>query len=221
MADKKHIRAEDLKMLNVKGNDFYKKGKFNYPDTNTQPDKKGAEYFKQWGEKIYHLTLLGKTWMPIADHNSIGIMRAYADGRQPTDQYKDWILGSWGVKDNKKEDLGIGQGGWDERDETASPKRKAWANLNTQPVSVAPKIISKINEHIRSMYYEMGVKAIDSYSVETEQMAKYRLWFETKNREWLESQYALIGIDQEEPMFEPKNLNELEQIGRASCRERV
>ena len=211
MAEKKIIREGDFTKLEIKGNDFYKKGNFNYPDSSIVPDKKGREYFRQWGEKIYSLCLSGKTWMPLTDYNTIDIMRAYADGRQPTDQYKDWILGSWGVKSTGETPAAVNSGGWDVRDEgSATKKREAWTNLNTQPVSVAPKIISKINEHIRSMYYEMGVKAIDSYSVETEQMAKYRLWFETKQRKWFEAQYALIGLEQEEPMFEPKNLNELE-----------
>jgi hypothetical protein len=205
------INADSFAKLNVKGNDFYKKTPFNYPDTNILPNKKGKEYFEHWGQKIYSLCMAGKTWMPLTDFNSIDVMRAYADGRQPTQQYKDWILGSWGVKSTGHEQPAVDGAGWDTRDEgSAKGRREAWTNINAQPVSVAPKIISKINEHIRSMYYEMGVKAIDSYSVETEQMAKYRLWFETKNKKWLESQYALIGIEQDEPIFEPKNLNELE-----------
>jgi hypothetical protein len=211
MAEKRFIKDSDFKKLDVKGNDFYKKNSFNYPDSNIAIDKKGHEYFRGWAEKIYHLCLSGKTWMPLSDFNSIDVMRAYADGRQPTGQYKDWILGSWGVKSTSAEPAPVNASGWDIRDEASSTKkREAWSNINAQPVSVAPKIISKINEHIRSMYYEMGVKAIDSYSVETEQMAKYKLWFETKNRKWLDAQYALIGIEQEEPIFQPKNLNELE-----------
>ena len=71
--------------------------------------------------------------------------------------------------------------GWDVSDSnSADYRRKAWINISDKPVSVAPKIYSKINEHIRSMYYEMGVKAIDSYSVENEELAKYKLWFEKK-----------------------------------------
>ena len=211
MAEKRIIKETDFKKIEVKGNDFYRKNAFNYPDTNVLPNKKGREYFEHWGQKIYSLCMSGKTWMPLADFNSIDIMRAYADGRQPTDQYKDWILGSWGVKSTGEQQAAVNGAGWDMRDEgNDKKKREAWSNINVQPVSVAPKIISKINEHIRSMYYEMGVKAIDSYSVETEQMAKYRLWFETKNKKWLEAQYALIGIEQEQPIFEPKNLNELE-----------
>ena len=205
------INTSDFKKIVPKSNEYYKLGNFNYPPSKTLSKDKGTEYFKMWAEKIYHLCLSGKTWMPLSDFGSIDIMRAYAEGRQPTAQYKDWILGSWGIRNNGSQPAVVNAEGYDVRnEESADTRRKAWMNLNTQPVSVAPKIISKINEHIRSMYYEMGVKAIDSFSVENEELSKYRLWFEHKNRQWLESQYALIGLQMEEPIFQPENLYELE-----------
>ncbi|RPH73450.1 hypothetical protein EHM76_05305, partial [bacterium] len=210
MAEKYKI-PEDFKKITLKDNKFYKGKNVNYPSNKIPSTEKGASYFQGWAEKIYHLCLNGKTWMPLSDYNSIDTMRAYADGRQPTAQYKDWILGSWGIRNNGEQSAATNGEGWDVRETQGSEeRRKAWQNINTQPVSVAPKIISKINEHIRSMYYEMGVKAIDSYSVQNEELAKYKLWFEHENRQWLESQYAMVGLKPEEPMFEPQNLYELE-----------
>ena len=211
MAEKTLIHQNQFKKLDVKDAKAYKNGNFNYPNSNVPTMEKDASYFKMWAEKIYHLCLNGKAWMPLSDYGSIDVMRAYSDGRQPTSQYKDWILGSWGIRNQGGETASVNGEGWDIRDdESAEVRRKAWVNLKTQPVSVAPKIVSKINEHIRSMYYEMSVNAIDSYSVENEELAKYRMWFEHQNRQWLESQYALVGIQMEEPIFQPTNLYELE-----------
>ena len=211
MAEQFKIPEGNFKKLTLKDNKFYKGKNVNYPDSKIPSTEKGAAYFQRWAEKIYHLCMNGKTWMPLTDYNSIDIMRAYADGRQPTGQYKDWILGSWGIRNNGEQSTSTNSEGWDVREQDNKDfRRKAWQNINTQPVSVAPKIVAKINEHIRSMYYEMGVKAIDSYSVQNEELAKYRLWFEHENRQWLESQYAMVGLKMEEPMFEPQNLYELE-----------
>jgi hypothetical protein len=211
MSEKTYIKEQDFRKLDVGGIETYKKGNFNYPNSKIPTMEKDASYFRMWAEKIYHLCLNGKAWMPLTDYGSIDVMRSYADGRQPTAQYKDWILGSWGIKNQGGSTPTVNGEGWDVRDEeSAEVRRKAWMNIKTQPVSVAPKIISKISEHIRSMYYEMGVKAIDSYSVENEEIAKYRLWFEKQNRDWLETQYALLGIQMEEPIFQPTNLYELE-----------
>lgn len=211
MAEKFKITTKDFGKLKLKNKEFYKTNSFNYPDNKIPAAKKDREYFQMWAEKIYHLCLNGKTWMPLSDYNSIDIMRAYADGKQPTSQYKDWILGSWGIRNTNSGSTTVNGEGWDVRSETANePQRKAWMNINTQPVSVAPKILSKINEHIRSMYYEMSVNAIDSYSVENEELAKYRLWFEKENRDWLQAQYATLGVKMEEPVYEPKNIDELE-----------
>lgn len=211
MAEKFLIKEGDFKKFEPLGSKYYKQNSFNYPDSKIPATDKGAAYFKMWAEKIYHLCLNGKAWMPLSDYGSIDVMRAYADGRQPTSQYKDWILGSWGIRNDNSQTSTVNGEGWDIRDdESAEVRRKAWMNLKTQPVSVAPKIISKINEHIRSMYYEMSVNAIDSFSIENEELSKYRLWFERQNREWLNTQYAMVGLQLEEPVFEPVNFNELE-----------
>jgi hypothetical protein len=211
MEEKFFIKEGGFKKIDAKESKQYKDGKFNYPNNAIPPNKKGKDYYQMWAEKIYHLCLNGKAWMPLSDYGSIDVMRAYADGRQPTSQYKDWILGSWGIRNDQSQTASVNNEGWDVRDdESAEVRRKAWMNLKTQPVSVAPKIMSKINEHIRSMYYEMSVNAIDSMSIENEELAKYRLWFEEQNREWLESQYALAGIQMEEPVFTPQNQYELE-----------
>lgn len=205
------IQPDSFKKMPVTKNEAYAKGEYNYPDSNLPTQQKGRDYYQMWAEKIYNLCINGRAWMPLADYGSIDIMRSYADGRQPTAQYKDWILGSWGIKQDGTSQSTVSGEGWDHTSvQSAEHRRKAWINISDQPVSVAPKIVSKINEHIRSMYYEMGVKAIDSYSVENEELSKYRLWFEKQNREWLASQYALVGIQMEEPIFEPQNFDELE-----------
>jgi hypothetical protein len=60
------------------------------------------------------------------------------------------------------------------------------------------------------MYYEISVNAIDSYSVRTQEHAKYRLWAFKENQKWIESEQMAVGIQPTEPDFLPENMEELE-----------
>lgn len=188
--------------------DKYRKKGFNYPDGNVSVDKKTADYHLKWAEKLYSLYVTHNSWMPSSVYNSIDENRAYADGKQSMEQVKDWILGKQ-TKPNSP--AAFDANGFDVRsDQTPEEKRKAWEAIDFSPISVAPKIWTKINEDIRSMYYEMAVNAIDSYSVRTEEHEKNRLWFYKQNQKWIESQQVAIGLDPQQPDFMPENLDELE-----------
>jgi hypothetical protein len=165
------IKVEKVQSANL---DKYSKDGYNFPDSAIVPEEKGKDYHKQWAEKLYSLYSTNNAWMPSAIYNSIDENRAYADGKQSMEQVKDWILG----KRTRPKDMdAFDAAGFDIRDgETPDTRRKAWEVIDFSPVSVAPKIFTKINEDIRSMYYEISVNAIDSYSVRTQEHAKYRLW---------------------------------------------
>jgi len=179
-----------------------------FPPSSVTPEEKGKDYHMKWAEKIYTLFQAGKTWIPNALYSNIDYYRSYSDGRQSMEEVKDWVLGK---SPNPKEANAFDSEGWDLRDkQSPENKRKAWANIDFSPVSVAPKIKTKINEHIRSMYYEMTVKAIDSYSAKTEEHEKYKLWFLKQNQEWISTSMAAVGLSAEEPDFMPENLDELE-----------
>ena len=116
MSEKTYIRVEDIKKISPKSAEQYRTGNFNYPNSKVPTMEKDASYFKMWAEKIYHLCLNGKAWMPMSDYGSIDVMRAYADGRQPTSQYKDWILGSWGIRNDNSQTSSVNGEGWDIRE---------------------------------------------------------------------------------------------------------
>ncbi len=186
----------------------YTKDNFNYPNSNLMPESKGEAYHKSWAEKLYSLFVSSNAWMPAATYNTIDENRAYADGKQSMEEVKDWILGK---KEKPKDLLAFDAEGFDTRDgQSPQNRRKAWEVVDFSPVSVAPKIWTKINEDIRSMYYEISVNAIDSFSVRTEEHEKYRLWFYKENQKWIESQQIAIGLQPQEPGFMPENLDELE-----------
>lgn len=189
--------------------DISGKEKIRYPNVRIKPEnKENAEYHKKWSEKIYSLFINGSTWIPSSMYSKIDEYRSYSDGRQNMDIVKDWILGK-APSDNSIENFT--SDGYDTRsNETVESRRKAWENIDFSPVSVAPKIKTKINEHIRSMYYELRVNAIDSYSVRTEEHEKYRLWFFKQNLKWMQSQAAAVGAEIQMPDFLPENLEELE-----------
>lgn len=188
-------------------NKSYKKDR-TYPDSSISPEHKKEEYYIRWAEKIYSLFMSRRTWMQAGSYDKIDEYRSWADGSQDTGEMLDWILGK---QEAPSEAQAIGPDGWDIRDEAASSgKREAWTNLDTNPVSIFPKIKTKINEQIRSMYYEMSVDAIDSYSVKEKESRKYKLWFYKQNKKWLDTQYALAGIKRPEDEFVPENFEELE-----------
>lgn len=179
-----------------------------FPSSTIRPEDKKEDYHRQWAEKIYTLYRSGKTWMTGTQLESIDYLRSYSDGRQSMEEVKDWVLGKAPKPQNMSP---FDADGFDTRENLApEAKRKAWTNIDFSPVSVAPKIKTKINEHIRSMYYEMTVKAIDSFSAKTEEHSKYKLWFQKENRKWLASSLAAAGLPAEQPDFMPENLDELE-----------
>lgn len=190
-------------------NKKYLDGKFNYPSSATSVMAKDKNYHIQWAEKIYNLFLNRKTFIPGSLYDKIDELRAWSDGKQDTSEVLDWLIG----KKNKAPDGYSFPNGYDDNTAnagSAKAKRKAWSNIDTNPVSVFPKIKSKIQEHIRSMYYEMGVNAIDSYSVRKSEFNKYYLWFYKKNKKWLDSQRAMAGLEPDDQQFVPDNLEELE-----------
>ena len=203
----KKVRSIAVDTSKVKKFDAKKyAGRKNYPDSGINPKDKGQEYHQRMAEKIYSLILNKGTWMTKSTFDKIDHYRAWSDGNQDVSEMLDWILGRKEVPKEESFDAN----GYDLRDdETTESKKKAWTNIDTTPVSVFPKIKTKINEHIRSMYYEMSVNAIDSYSVKEEESKKYRLWFYKQNKEWMDSQMAMVGITPEEPEFMPENMEEL------------
>ena len=186
----------------------YKEGRYNYPSTDIDPDAKDMAYHKKWAEKIYSLFVTNNSWMPSSVYDSIQENRSYADGRQSMEDVKDWILGR---RARPKDMQAFDANGFDIRDgETPEQRRKAWENIDFNPVSVAPKIFTKLNEDIRSMYYEISVNAVDSFSVRNEEHEKYRLWFYKENQKWIETQQMIVGIQPTTPDFLPENMEELE-----------
>lgn len=201
MAKIKIEKGTDWKQVDTKK---YSEGKFVTPSASTAD--KGKEYHKSWAEKIYSAFLTNNTWLDgrsIIDEN-----RAYADGKHDMNQVKDWILGK---QTKTAEESAFDAAGFDIRDKnTPESDRKAWEVIDFSPVSIAPKIFTKINEDIRSMYYELSCNAIDSYSSAQEETEKYKLWFYKENQKWIQSQQAMLGLTQAEPDFIPENLDELE-----------
>ena len=194
--------------LDVKGKDYYKDSALIYPDQNTPIDKKSEDYHRMWAEKIYSLLQNGKTWINTDQKASIEENRKWSNGTHDTSFALDLIFGT-GEKAQKDE--AFAADGTDTRDiQNTQNGRKAWANLDLSPVSVAPKIKTKINEHSRAMYYEMSVRAIDSYSSAIEEKEKYSLWFYKENKKWIDTQRQIAGIGVTEPTFMPQNLDELE-----------
>lgn len=206
---KTKLRIPNISDRKLSKPNSYGKKKQPYPDVTIDPNEKDTpEYHRRWGEKIYSLWHGGGAWMSMSEYDNIRINRLYADGKHPTSQFKDFIFGTNNTKKNKSN---FDNDGFDKlQGASVEEGRKAWINIDFDPVSVSPKIKTKINEHIRSMYYEMSVNAIDSYSAALEEGEKYRAWYKKENRKQIATANAMVGIKEPAPEFEPADLNELE-----------
>lgn len=210
---KQYIKKEEAKKYGAKTKKpkLYAKKAFGRPSTERNPSLKDTkEYMKPWIENIYSLFMRKNTWMG-SSYEDINTLRAYQEGNQAVTQYRDYIYGVDASQKESGASTQIDADGYDMRDK-AEPKhrRMAWVNIDEKPVSIGPKIMTRLIEQANTMYYEIGVNAIDSISVQTEEMEKSRLWFEKQNQEWLRSQRAILGVTNQAPDFLPTNLNELE-----------
>jgi len=209
-SQKKMFDPDSLKKQSsgYKKKEYYQKAKIGHSNVDITPSEKDKkEYILPWVEHIYSLFLQKRTWMG-NDYNDIPLMRAYMEGNQPVDQYRDFLYGS--PKNEKTRS--IDGDGFDLDGQNSGDKadRVAWVNIDEKPVSIGPKIMTKLLEQARNIYYEIGVNAIDSMSTSQEDMEEARLWFEKENREYLNGQRAMLGIKVQEPDFMPINANELE-----------
>lgn len=193
--------------------DYFQKTNFATADKNTAPEQKDSrEYMLPWVRNIYGLFLKKRTWMG-QGYDDIDIMRSYMEGNQPVDQYRDFLYGKAEANTSRS----IDPQGYDVRSATSTQvaDRMAWVNIDEKPLSIGPKIVTKLLEQARGVYYEIGVNAVDSMSVQSQEMAKARLWFEKENAQWMNAQRAMLGITQQEPEFMPLNVNELEMFANS------
>ncbi len=205
-------RVKELSKTIQKKSEFANK---EYPTANreTAPENKDSrEYMLPWMKHLYSLFLKKRTWMG-GSYDDIDTIRAYMEGNQPIDQYRDFLYG----KKESGNTSAFDGNGYDVRSETSSAvaDRMAWVNIDEKPLSVGPKIVTKVLEQARNIYYEVGVNAVDSMSVHSQEMAKARLWFEKENQKWMNGQRALLGITQQEPEFMPINVNELQMYANS------
>ena len=201
-----NIETAKIKVLS---SDHYRDSSLVYPDQGIMVEKKTEGYHKGWCEKIYNLYLNNKTWINKAGRDSIEENRAWSNGTQDTSEIIDIIFGK---KERRKESDSFDHNGVDVRDinEKSDMDRSIYQNIDTSPVSIAPKIKTNINETSRSMYYEMSVNAIDNISCKNEELEKYKLYFYKENQKWVDSQMAVAGIVATDTGFMPQNLDELE-----------
>lgn len=201
---KDKIEADSKKVQKTK---YYKDNSFSVQKETSPEYKDTKEYMLPWAQQIYSLFVKKKTWMG-GGYDDIDMMRSYMEGNQTVDQYRDFIYG----KPEQEIQQTINSEGFDIGGVNSNEKseRTAWVNIDEKPISIGPKITTKALEQARGMYYEIGVNAIDSMSVITEEMEKARMWFKKENADWIRTQKAMLGLKEEEPEFMPININELE-----------
>lgn len=179
-----------------------------WPNTDVDPKEKSTrEYIIAVAHAIYSLYLNDKTGTRYFDYKRFENLRWYGRGEQSEDRYKP----HFGNADFNGTDDIDGEGN-DIRETTNNKKfnREGFYNIRYDIVSPAKKINSQIHGHLDDIDYRILTKRIDSNSGDEEENAKWDLWTEAKEKDFLDAFKQNAGIPLNEPEFLPQNEMELE-----------
>jgi hypothetical protein len=159
--------------------------------------KEQAEWSLQCAKYIYNQHL--NSWL-YNEQSKISILRRYAAGFQPIEQYKSIFFG----------EEEFGQDGQDNAREYVSLReaRRGFTNINWEDrFSPAPNMMSTIIGMMESQEHSIQVRCIDERSQNDRQELKYKLKVMMENRELLQAVQAMFG--QKGDMLIPSSTEEL------------
>lgn len=177
-----------------------------FPSRDIDPDKKDELYHKQWAEAIYSLWLQNKTaWgYDLVNLSSyFRDLRLLASGNQDPSQYKSFLTG---VSPQTQTEAGM----YDDSPITKRAKREGWYHLLWQNLSPASKIMNSIHGMLDKFDFDILADTIDSDSRGMVEFEKYKRFFESKEREFINEYKKNAGIPIDEEVDFPKTKEELD-----------
>lgn len=166
-----------------------------FPSHNVSPEtKKSLTWCRQWAEAIHSLYLRDRCSIPYSKRGFFANLRAYGAGCQDVNIYKPILL----------------QVSQDELNKDPNLVNKGYLNVKWDIFSVAPKFKEVILGMFENMEHDIIPQAIDEYSGDEKETAKWKLWVEKEYKPYFAAIEAELGIKSAEPNYLPESMQELE-----------
>jgi len=189
----------------------YDLNKYGFPRDDVSPSEKLSErWMLRMGQAIYAMWLGDATAIGYSDTEYIAENRRYAEGTQSVERYRKMLFGkSADAKRNPNDVL------W----------REGLANLDFEPIGVAPKFINVVMNMFEDMDFDIRTTAIDSKSLDKKDRKKWELWYKSVYKDDIRAINEAAGMEIiGMPQQMPESLEELEffqQIGNFKIREEI
>lgn len=185
----------------------YATGIYPRPADDIDPKKKNEAWMLAWCQYIFGYGCRESNLTPYSRQDYIRMLRSYANGSQDPDRYYKRFYDETSIPNP------VSQTDYD-NDSTyrgRSNKREAYMNVNWQILPVFPKYLQLLLGKFSAMEHDIVANAIDVKSGDEKEVEKWDTWFETTQRDFLESYYAALGTEpQSTSSFVPNNIEELE-----------
>ena len=191
--------------------DTYKEGGYLRPNEDIDPKLKSNDptYCLNWAKYIYSAYVTGRSAITPEKIERIRKNRMYAEGRQDTSVYRDWIFGKRG---KSKPTIPIVDKDTNELVSDMIEENLAEKNLNFDEVfSPLPKYVSNIIGIMASQEHDIVVDAEDENSGTLKEEMKFEAWIREELKPVLEEFNIMLNIpDATQQQVKPKSLEELE-----------
>jgi hypothetical protein len=147
---------------------------------------------------IYNYHKNGKTAINHTKGKDISMLRLYAKNMQPASKYMpESAIQTQSDLDTSKISIG-------------DYERVGFGNINWRPISVVPKIFSKIHGMFDNAELEIVANAVDEKSRDDKEYLKWGMWVQAKYAEFFKLNNALAQTVTDTPPFIPEDVYDLE-----------
>jgi hypothetical protein len=189
--------------------DGYKGKNVSRPSTEITPKEKGEGYGLAWSRYLFALYCDNQTSLSSLDVTRFSRNRSYSLGKQPTDQYKSWLINDY----NSDSGSSVAVSEFDDTPYSRVSKRMGWTNVNfDDPQSPAPAIMDALHGALDKMDYDCYVNTIDENSKGLAEDEKYRKMVEAAFSDWQIEYKKKAGMPVDEEVVYPKSREEFEMF---------
>jgi hypothetical protein len=184
----------------------------NFPSHDVSPEeKKGSEWTKQWVKAVYSQYSRNQSGIGTLDHKKYSMLRAYANGEQPTDKYEARLSPprrSQKGKSYLQSDMEAGK----INPNSTQPDRKGFSAINYEDkIDVATKYLQVVIDRYHDQQHDVTVDSISPAAINEKEEAKFNLWMEKEFGEIIKQAHIAASIPPpENPEFAPNTKEDLE-----------
>ena len=188
----------------------YGTGIFPRPNDDIDPKNKDEKWHLEWCRYIFGYGSREDNNTPYSRYDIIEENRAFADARQDPDQYLKRFHDDIGNRTGNPVSQ-VDSGSGDTALQGRSQRRAGYMNVKKDILPIFPKYLSLLLGMYSGMDHDITAEAQDLKSGVEREDNKWDTWFETKQRDFLDSYYASTeGQPQQTDSFIPDSIEELE-----------